>query len=63
MAHGAAMSNMLFCKSGCTIIEVLGNHPGWQFFDTISTNLKLNHIKITKHSINTILHCVKKLEI
>jgi hypothetical protein len=45
MAHGACMSNMFFCKPGTTIIEVICN-KSWDFFDVISNNLQLNHIKI-----------------
>lgn len=62
MAHGAAMSNIFFCKSGTTLIEVTCN-THWEFFNTISKNLNLNHIKITKNSLDVILNSIKEIKI
>lgn len=42
-AHGAGLSNMLFCNKNTTIIEVVCEK--WQFFDIITNELELNHIK------------------
>lgn len=42
--HGAALSNMLFCRQKTKILEVLGDRT-WRFFDVISNKLKLNHRK------------------
>ena len=54
LAHGAAMSNMFFCKKGTTIIEVTCNRK-WPFFDKISSILELNHIKVDDNNIDTII--------
>ena len=43
-AHGASMSNMLFCKQGTIILEVTCDMT-WDFFDITSTVLKLIHVK------------------
>ncbi len=43
-AHGAGLSNMLFCKENTTIIEITCNMK-WGFFDVISKELSLNHKK------------------
>jgi hypothetical protein len=55
LAHGAAMSNMFFCKKHTIIIEITCNCK-WKFFDIISKNLELNHIKLeineSKYIIN-----------
>lgn len=53
-AHGAAMSNMFFCKEGTTILEVTCGCK-WQFFDTISRIVKLHHIKCHKNSFASII--------
>jgi capsular polysaccharide biosynthesis protein len=55
LAHGAAMSNIFFCKKGTTIIEVTCNTK-WEFFDNISSILNLNHIKIDDNNIDTIIN-------
>lgn len=59
MAHGAGMSNLFFCKSGTTIIEVTCDIK-WKFFDLISKELKLNHIKINTNKSNIILNYIKE---
>jgi hypothetical protein len=46
-AHGAALSNMFFCKEGTKIIEVTRGR-NWGFFNTISSILNLQHIKCNK---------------
>jgi hypothetical protein len=48
LAHGAALSNMFFCKKGTTIIEITCNMI-WPFFDNISSILELNHIKVNNN--------------
>lgn len=53
-AHGAAMSNMLFCKKGTIIIEVTCNIY-WKFFNDISSNLELLHYKCIKNNYNEII--------
>lgn len=62
LAHGAAMSNMFFCKKGTKIVEVTCNKR-WPFFDVISSRLKLKHIKIHKNEPKHIIHIVSKLRI
>jgi hypothetical protein len=49
-AHGAALSNMFFCKEGTKIIEVVCNKK-FPFFDVMSNILKLRHIK--SHEMET----------
>ena len=41
-AHGAALTNIFFCKPKTTIVEI--KSISWDFFNTISNTLKLNHI-------------------
>lgn len=56
-AHGAVMSNMFFCKEQTTIIEITCNTK-WNFFDTMSNMLNLNHIKCEKNFLNDIKECL-----
>lgn len=56
-AHGAAMSNMFFCKEGTKIIEVTCN-TYWGFFDIISKILKLKHIKCHKNKYIDIVNII-----
>jgi hypothetical protein len=53
-AHGAGMSNLFFCKEGTKVIEVTCDAK-WEFFDTISKILNLNHIKCHKNIFNDII--------
>jgi hypothetical protein len=53
-AHGAGMSNLFFCKEGTKVIEVTCDAK-WEFFDTISKILNLNHIKCHKNNFNDII--------
>lgn len=53
-AHGAGMSNMLFCKKSATIIEITCG-CGFKFFDTISSKLGLTHIKCHKNNVDEII--------
>lgn len=53
-AHGAVMSNMFFCKSGTTILEVTCG-TRWPFFDTISRILNLNHLKCHTNNKDAII--------
>lgn len=41
-AHGAALSNLLFCNEKTSLIEVGGN---WAFFNTITKALAIHHVK------------------
>jgi hypothetical protein len=59
LAHGAAMSNLFFCKQNTTIIEVKCG-KNWEFFNVISTNLKLNHIIIEKNNPQEIISFIHK---
>jgi len=52
-AHGAVLSNMLFCKEKTKIIEVTCGKK-WEFFDIISNILKLNHLKCHENNFNDI---------
>ena len=54
LAHGAAMSNMFFCKPKTKIIEVTDGKV-WLFFDKISNTLSLNHLKC-ENKIGNILN-------
>jgi len=53
-AHGASMSNMLFCKQGTIILEVTCDMT-WEFFDITSTILKLIHVKCNDNNIDKII--------
>jgi len=57
-AHGAVMSNMFFCKEKTTIIEVTCNCK-FKFFDIISKNLNLNHVKINDNKYDIIINHLK----
>lgn len=57
MAHGAGLSNMFFCKEKTNVIEVKCNRD-WAFFNHISKNLHINHIKC-KDNIPIILNYIK----
>lgn len=69
-AHGAALSNMIFCQKGCYILEVECNTK-WEFFDKISKELNLFHFKVKKNRKENILqrfsemynHSLKEKEI
>uniref|UniRef100_A0A6C0JY47 Uncharacterized protein n=1 Tax=viral metagenome TaxID=1070528 RepID=A0A6C0JY47_9ZZZZ len=61
-AHGAVMSNMFFCKSGTTIIQVTCGTV-YRVFDTISKILNLNHIKCHKNNKDTILQKIENVSI
>lgn len=58
-AHGAAMSNMFFCKERTTIIEVTCNMK-WDFFDIMSNILNLKHIKCDVNEINYVIQCIEE---
>lgn len=59
-AHGAVMSNMFFCKSGTTILEVTCGTI-WTFFDTISRILNLNHLKCHTNNKDTIIKWIDNI--
>ena len=53
-AHGAALINLFYCQKGTSIIESIG--LPWYFFDTISSNLALNHVKCENKLESLIFH-------
>lgn len=59
-AHGAGLSNMLFCKKGTIIIEVTCNTK-WKFFDDISSNLELVHYKYNENNCYKIIYIFNKV--
>ena len=59
LAYGAAMCNMFFCKAGTTIIEITCDKK-WPFFDIVSKNSNLNHIKITTNNAPHIISFLNK---
>lgn len=56
-AHGAAMSNMIFCKPNTIIIEVTCK-VDWSFFNKISNHINLNHRKCD-NNVERIINIVK----
>jgi hypothetical protein len=58
LAHGAAMSNMFFCKKGTTVIEVTCGR-NWPFFDTLSKVFQLNHIKVTENTPDAVIKAIQ----
>jgi hypothetical protein len=54
MAHGAAISSILFCKSYTTLIEVTCGMK-YEWFDICFEKLKINHIKIEKNEPDHII--------
>jgi len=56
-AHGAAMSNMLFCKPNTIIIEVTCK-VDWRFFNQISNRIELIHRKCN-NNVDTIVQIVR----
>jgi hypothetical protein len=58
-AHGAAMSNMFFCKEQTTIIEVTCN-MNWDFFNNMSIHLNLKHIKCFDNNLNSVIKCIEE---
>ena len=62
LAHGAALSNLFFCKEGTKILEVVCNSR-FEFFNVISKNLNLYHIKCEENKYDKIIDMIKKLNI
>jgi len=58
LAHGAAMSNMFFCKKGATIVEVVCGKK-WAFFDTLSRVLQLNHLKVEENTPEAVIRTIQ----
>ena len=56
-AHGAVMSNMFFCQPGCIIVEVTCG-TSWPFFDTISKQLNLNHLKCHRNNVDDVMQLI-----
>ena len=57
-AHGAALTNIFFCKPKTTIVEI--KSISWPFFNTISNTLKLNHI-ICENKFRSIKNVIDNL--
>jgi hypothetical protein len=58
-AHGAALSNLFFCKEKTTVIEVTCNANCW-VFNSIAQILNLNHIRCFKNEFDEIISCIEK---
>ena len=53
-AHGAAMSNLLFCRENVsTVLEVVCDAK-WEFFDRITNILNIKHVKCNQNSVSNI---------
>jgi hypothetical protein len=59
MAHGAAISSVLFCKSETTLIEVTCQR-NFIWFDIFIEKLKINHVKIEKNEPDHIIEYLDK---
>jgi len=59
MAHGAAMSNLFFCKPNTTVIEVTCC-TFWEFFNKITNILKLKHVKCHQNNPRSVIDCIKR---
>jgi len=57
-AHGAAMSNMFFCKEGAKILEVTCDCK-WDFFNKMMQILNLKHIKCVNNEFNEIINYIE----
>ena len=53
-AHGACMSNMVFCKPNTHLFEVVCNKR-WEFFHVLSNCFGIRHHKILNNHKNIIL--------
>lgn len=62
LAHGAAMSNMMFCKPNTHIVEVTCDKV-FGFFDVISTKLNLYHHKCHNNNLKAIVGQLKCFEV
>lgn len=60
-AHGAAMTNMFFCKEKTKILEVTCNKV-WRFFDIISNNLNLIHSKCSKNNYTDVINMIEMVD-
>jgi hypothetical protein len=54
-AHGAALSNIFFCKEKTKILEVTCGKE-WEFYDKISKNLNLHHYKCHTNNVESIIN-------
>jgi len=61
MAHGAAMSSLIFCKPGTTTVVEVGS-VNYQWFNHCAKQLALNHIKI-RNDPATIIEALKVIHI
>jgi hypothetical protein len=62
LAHGAAMSNLFFCKANTTVIEVTCC-TFWDFFNKITNILKLKHVKCHQNNKESVINCIKRNQI
>jgi hypothetical protein len=62
LSHGAAMSNMFFCKPGTIVLEVISNVE-WLFFDKISKILELNHQKVCKNRVDNVIRRINEIKL
>jgi hypothetical protein len=62
LAHGAAMSNMFFCKAGTIILEVVCN-VRWAFFDEISKILELKHEKAYVNKVSSVIKRINEINL
>jgi hypothetical protein len=60
LAHGAAMSNMFFCKKGTTVVEITCC-SNFLFFGVIARNIQLNHIRIDVNEPEHIIQILSNL--
>jgi len=62
LAHGAAMSNMFFCKKGTKVIEVTCN-CWWPFFEDIVRCLDLELIQCKENTLTNVIEIIDKHKI
>jgi hypothetical protein len=56
-AHGAAMSNLFFCQPTTTVLEVTCG-MSWSFFDELSQELRLRHIKCHTNQYDSVMKLI-----
>jgi hypothetical protein len=61
MAHGAAMSSLIFCKPGLTTVMEIGN-DNYPWFNHCAKQLALNHLKI-QNNLAMIIEALKVIRI
>jgi len=61
-AHGAAMSNLFFCKKNTIFVEITCGEV-WNFFDKITEKLNIIHYKIQNNKYEEIINFMNQLDI